>query len=355
MQPKRYSTAASHRKHRMTFDIRRRRLLRAGTLAALATTLPAFARTSTFDARTTAEQATAGLDLRGRTVVVTGATSGIGMETMRVLALRGAHVIGTARSRASGDAACAAVKGRATPVVLDLADFDSGRRERRDPRARRADRCAGLQRGRRARRSGAGPRHREDLRGESSRSLPAGAPPARSRDRRATGTRGRARQRRRTQRAARRDPVRRSVGSQLGGALRARQTRQRPVLARTRAPSPGHARDVQLRHARPHAQQHPAPHRQPVSRRCAHRAAGRRNAILACRVTGRLRSKRPVLARFRTCRAKRATARRGDGKAPAGRLRNAGARLVVTQLASMSPSARIRRRARLSGRCSGAW
>ena len=86
----------------MLIDTRRRRLLRAGTLAALASALPGFARTPALDANTTAEEATAGLDLRGRTIVVTGCTSGIGQETMRVLALRGAHVIGTARSRASG-------------------------------------------------------------------------------------------------------------------------------------------------------------------------------------------------------------------------------------------------------------
>lgn len=109
----------------MTFDIRRRRLLQAAALAALSTALPGFARTQHFDSSTTAEQATAGLDLRGRTIVVTGCNSGMGQETMRVLALRGAHVIGTARSRAIGAAACAAVQGRATPVVLDLAQFDS--------------------------------------------------------------------------------------------------------------------------------------------------------------------------------------------------------------------------------------
>lgn len=109
----------------MHLDRRRRRLLQAGALATLASALPGFARTPNLDATTTAKDATAGLDLRGRTIVVTGCTSGIGQETMRVLALRGAHVLGTARSQASGDAACAAVEGRATPVVLDLADFDS--------------------------------------------------------------------------------------------------------------------------------------------------------------------------------------------------------------------------------------
>src|SRR5687768_10704962 len=73
-------------------------------------------------AMSTAEEITAGIDLSGRTAVVTGCNSGIGFETMRVLALRGAHVIGTARTPAKGRDACATVVGRATPVVLELTD-----------------------------------------------------------------------------------------------------------------------------------------------------------------------------------------------------------------------------------------
>jgi NAD(P)-dependent dehydrogenase (short-subunit alcohol dehydrogenase family) len=76
-------------------------------------------------ANTTAEEVTAGLDLKGKTAVITGCNSGIGLETMRVLALRGAHVIGTARTLEKGQQACARIKGRATPVVLELSDFNS--------------------------------------------------------------------------------------------------------------------------------------------------------------------------------------------------------------------------------------
>ena len=54
---------------------------------------------SSFAPTATAEEVTAGIDMSGKTVVVTGCNSGIGLETMRVLALRGAHVIGTARCR----------------------------------------------------------------------------------------------------------------------------------------------------------------------------------------------------------------------------------------------------------------
>lgn len=73
----------------------------------------------------TAEQVTTGLNLSGKTAVITGCNSGIGLETMRVLALRGAHVIGTARTFEKGQQACAQVKGRTTPVVLELSDFAS--------------------------------------------------------------------------------------------------------------------------------------------------------------------------------------------------------------------------------------
>jgi len=80
---------------------------------------------SSFGPEATAEQVTSGLDLRGKTIVVTGCNSGIGLETMRVLALRGAHVVGTARTLERGQEACASIEGKATPVVLELSDFDS--------------------------------------------------------------------------------------------------------------------------------------------------------------------------------------------------------------------------------------
>jgi NAD(P)-dependent dehydrogenase (short-subunit alcohol dehydrogenase family) len=78
-----------------------------------------------FGASTTAEQATEGLDLAGRCVLVTGATSGIGAEIARVLSLRGAHVVATGRTMVSAREACAAMVGRTTPIALELSDLDS--------------------------------------------------------------------------------------------------------------------------------------------------------------------------------------------------------------------------------------
>lgn len=71
----------------------------------------------------TAEDVTRGLRLDGKTILVTGCASGLGLETMRVLALRGARVLGTGRTLARASAACeAAGGGRAVPLACELAD-----------------------------------------------------------------------------------------------------------------------------------------------------------------------------------------------------------------------------------------
>lgn len=80
---------------------------------------------SPFGEDSTAEEVTAGIDLSGQTIAITGANSGLGFETMRVLALRGAHVIGIARTQAKADTACASIEGKTTPMFLDLAEWDS--------------------------------------------------------------------------------------------------------------------------------------------------------------------------------------------------------------------------------------
>ena len=80
-----------------------------------------------FDGDSTASDVVAGLDLTGKTAVVTGCNSGLGLETMRALTSRGAIVIGTARNQEKADKACAAFGDRAIPVVLELSDWGSAR------------------------------------------------------------------------------------------------------------------------------------------------------------------------------------------------------------------------------------
>lgn len=86
--------------------------------------------TSAFGASSTAAEVVAGLDLHGQMMIVTGASSGIGIETARALAAAGAAVTLAVRDTAAGERTAADIKdstGNDTVRVeqLDLADLAS--------------------------------------------------------------------------------------------------------------------------------------------------------------------------------------------------------------------------------------
>jgi NAD(P)-dependent dehydrogenase (short-subunit alcohol dehydrogenase family) len=63
-------------------------------------------------------------DQRGRTAVVTGSTSGLGLRVAEVLALKGARVVITARDAERGARALARVSDAASGPVPELVDLD---------------------------------------------------------------------------------------------------------------------------------------------------------------------------------------------------------------------------------------
>lgn len=105
------------------------------SLRRLGRTLKAFLPARTPGARATAEDVVRGVSLKGKTAIVTGASSGIGAETARVLALAGADVVMACRSVSAGEAVAKQLRatlpeGAGTLEVraLDLADFASVRK-----------------------------------------------------------------------------------------------------------------------------------------------------------------------------------------------------------------------------------
>jgi NAD(P)-dependent dehydrogenase (short-subunit alcohol dehydrogenase family) len=89
-------------------------------------------KTTEFSATSTTSDVLTGIDLKGQRVVVTGATSGIGLEAARSLAQAGAAVTITARSQAKADEALAGLRAAVSgaefdSVLLELSDLNQVR------------------------------------------------------------------------------------------------------------------------------------------------------------------------------------------------------------------------------------
>jgi NAD(P)-dependent dehydrogenase (short-subunit alcohol dehydrogenase family) len=93
--------------------------------------LPQHPIDSPFGARTQAGEVVEGIDLAGRTAIVTGGASGLGVETVRALASAGARVVMPVRSRAKGEAVAAEIRassgGEIAVADMDLEDYASVR------------------------------------------------------------------------------------------------------------------------------------------------------------------------------------------------------------------------------------
>ncbi|MBB2198777.1 SDR family NAD(P)-dependent oxidoreductase [Gluconacetobacter sp. 1c LMG 22058] len=90
--------------------------------------------TQIFDATSTTDDVLSGVSLKGKRVLVTGVSAGLGIETARALAGHGAHVVGAARDLAKAECATDQVRVAASQgggafelTALDLADLASVR------------------------------------------------------------------------------------------------------------------------------------------------------------------------------------------------------------------------------------
>ncbi len=89
--------------------------------------------TGPFGSTSTTDDVLSGKDLSGKRVLVTGVSAGLGVETARALAARGAKVVGAARDLAKAERATAEVRAQAANggglelVALDLASLASAR------------------------------------------------------------------------------------------------------------------------------------------------------------------------------------------------------------------------------------
>tara|TARA_R110002110_G_scaffold77815_4_gene204398 strand:- start:62 stop:1033 length:972 start_codon:yes stop_codon:yes gene_type:complete len=82
---------------------------------------------SGFHAKSEPHEILAGIDLTGKTAIVTGGYSGIGLETTRALAAAGATVIVPVRDPAKAEENLLSIEGDISSARMDLADLDSVR------------------------------------------------------------------------------------------------------------------------------------------------------------------------------------------------------------------------------------
>jgi NAD(P)-dependent dehydrogenase (short-subunit alcohol dehydrogenase family) len=82
---------------------------------------------SPFQADSTGTEVLAGVELGGKVAIVTGGYSGIGLETTRALAAKGATVVVPVRSQTKAASALAGVEGDVRMAPMDLGDLSSVR------------------------------------------------------------------------------------------------------------------------------------------------------------------------------------------------------------------------------------
>ena len=87
-----------------------------------------------FGATSTTDEVLSGVNLKGKRILVTGVSAGLGVETARSLAAHGAHVVGAARDSAKAETATAQLRKDAAEgggsfelIELDLASLKSVR------------------------------------------------------------------------------------------------------------------------------------------------------------------------------------------------------------------------------------
>ena len=88
---------------------------------------PSSSDIAAFGAATTAEEVSEGLDLTGQRWLITGVNSGLGFETARVLAKRGAHIVGAARTKEKAEKAFAELGIEGDAVACELSDLPNVR------------------------------------------------------------------------------------------------------------------------------------------------------------------------------------------------------------------------------------